>query len=464
MSDIKFKPYNQGQLQLLPQDLESKIAVDHLAKLISKVVDDMDVSFIEQTYSSDGQHAYAPKMLLKVLTYAYSLGLHGSRRIADRLNEDIVFMWLSGRQTPDFRTISDFRKDKLGDFKKIFEQILNTCFAMGMIRVGKVSIDGTKILANASKNKTVYRINLKKRRELIHQKVEEIMKEVERTDEEEEKLYGNATPHRTGIDLDDPKVLKKINSAMKKFNQQRKNLEKKKDILMVKESEINRKERLMRKDRNSFSPTDKDSTAMMMKEGYIAPGYNIQLATEHQIILAYGISSNRNDQKLLKPMIEEIKSRTRIKPETAITDAGYGSKSNYRYLKHERIQGYVPYNTYEQDRILRNKGLYQYPKNLDVELERYKFTQRLRLQSDEGKQMMTRRREDVEPVFGNIKRNMGFRRFNLRGKNECEVELGLISLAHNLKKIKNYIKKAIERGDGRKQTIELGAVLGYLPV
>lgn len=423
----------------------------------------MNLSFIEQTYSNDGQHAYDPKMLLKVLTYAYSLGLHGSRRIADRLKEDLVFMWLSGRNTPDFRTISDFRKEKLGDFKKIFEQILNTCFSMGMIRVGKVSIDGTKILANASKNRTVYRINLKKRRELIHQKVEEIMKEVERADEEEEKLYGNATPHRTGIDLNNPKVLKKIKLATKKFNQQRKRLEKKKAILMAKESEINRKERLMRKDRNSFSPTDKDSTAMMMKEGYIAPGYNVQLATEHQVILSYQISSNRNDQKLLKPMIKEIEERTKGKPETAITDAGYGSKSNYRYLKHERIQGYVPYNTYEQDKILRNKGLYQYPKDPDVELERYKFTQRLRLQLDEGKAMMTRRREDVEPVIGNIKRNMGFRRFNLRGKSKCEVELGLVSIAHNLKKIKNYIKKAIERGDGRKQTRELGAVLGYLP-
>lgn len=463
MSNIKFKLYNQNQLQLLPQDLESKVTSDHIARLISKVVDDMNLSSIEQTYSSDGQHAYDPKMLLKILTYAYSLGLHGSRRIAERLKEDLVFMWLSGRNTPDFRTISDFRKEKLGDFKKIFEQILNTCFSMGMIKVGKVSIDGTKLLANASKNKTVYRINLKKRRELIHQKVEEIMKEAEKADEEEERLYGNATPHRTGIDFTDPKVLKKIELATKKFNQKMKRLGERKAILIAKETDIKRKERLMRKDRNSFSPTDKDSTAMMMKEGYIAPGYNVQLATEHQVILAYQISSNRNDQKLLKPMVEEIKERTGRKLETAITDAGYGSKSNYRYLKHEKITGYIPYNTYEQDRILRNKGLYQYPKDPDVELERYKFLQRLRLGSEEGKAMMTRRREDVEPVIGDIKRNMGFRRFNLRGKNKCEAELGLVSLAHNLKKIKNYIKKAMERGDGRKQTIELGAVLGYLP-
>ena len=231
MSNIKFKEYNQSQLQLLPQDLESKIAPDHLARLISKAVDDMDLLFIEQTYSNDGQHAFNPRMLLKVLVYGYSLGLRGSRKLADRLKEDIVFMWLSARNTPDFRTISDFRKDKLIDFDNIFEQVLKTCFALNMVRVGKVSLDGTKALANASKNKAVFRTNLKKQKELIHQKVEEIMKEVESADEEEERLYGNATPHRTGIDFTDPKVLEKITQSVKKIERQRKRLNKKKAIL-----------------------------------------------------------------------------------------------------------------------------------------------------------------------------------------------------------------------------------------
>lgn len=452
-----FKEYNQNQLQLLPQDLNSVIAQDHIARLINEVVNDMDLAFIENTYSPDGQRAYDPRMLLKILVYGYAIGVHGSRKIADRLKEDIVFIWLSGRNTPDFRTISDFRKDKLDNFEHIFEQVLNTCFSIGLVRVGKVSLDGSKILANASKNKAVYRITLKKRRELIHNKVTEIMKEVEKADEEEERLYGNATPHRTGRVFTD----EEISRAVRKVEKERKRMEKRKAILMAKDDEITRKERLMRKDRNSFSPTDKDSTAMMMKEGYIAPGYNVQLATEHQVILAYGISSNRNDQKLLKPMVKEIEARTKRIPETMITDAGYGTKSNYRYLKHRKIQSYIPYNMYEQDRILRNKGLYQYPKNPDVELERYKFLQRLRLGSKEGKEMMTRRREDVEPVFGDIKRNMGFRRFNLRGKHKCKVELGLVSLAHNLKKIKSWVRKLAEWDDGRQKGIELGVVLGY---
>ena len=193
------------------------------------------------------------------------------------------------------------------------------------------------------------------------------------------------------------------------------------------------------------------------------PGYNIQLATEHQVILDYEVSSNRTDQKLLKPMVEKIKKRTGRVPETMITDAGYGSKFNYRYLKNQKIQSYIPYTMYEQERILRNKGLYEYPKNPDKELEKYKFIQRLRLQSEEGKLMMKRRREDVEPVIGNIKRNMEFRRFNLQGKDKCRLEIGLVAVAHNLKKIKNYVKRLVNQGDGRRETIELGAVLGYLP-
>lgn len=455
-----FKPYNQNQLQLLPPDLSDMIAKDHLARLISHTIETMDISFIESTYSSEGQHAYDPRMLLRILVYGYAIGLRGSRKLADRLKEDIVCMWLAGRQTPDFRTISDFRKDKLIDFKKVFDQVLTTCLAIGMVRVGKVSLDGTKILASASRNKAVYRTNLKKRRELIHQKVEEIMKEVDAADEEEERLYGNATPHRTG------KIFSKeeIARAVKKVERERARLEKKQHIFGVQESEIKKKERLMRKDRNSFSSTDKDATVMMMKEGYVAPGYNVQLATEKQVILGYGIFSNRNDMRLLKPMIEEVEERTTRKPELLIADAGYGTKMNYRYLKHKFIPSFIPYNTYEQERILRNKGLYESPKNPDRELEKYKFRTRLRLQSEEGKQFMKRRREDVEPVFGNLKRNMEFRRFNLRGKHKCELELGLVSLAHNLLKIKNWVKKLAEWGDGRQKAQELGMVLGYLPV
>lgn len=276
-------------------------------------------------------------------------------------------------------------------------------------------------------------MTLARRKELIRKKVEEIIQEAEDLDEKEDTLYGNSTLHRTGKTFTQEDVAK----ALKKVQQERAKLEKKKAVLQTQTRVIAKKERLMRKDRNSFVSSDSDATVMMMKEGYIAPGYNAQLATEHQVILGYGVSSDRNDTNLLKPLVEEVKERTGRKPEVIGADSGYGTKKNYRYLKKERITSYIPYPTYEQERILRNKGLYEIPKHPDRELQKYKFRQRLRLQSEEGKTMMKRRREDVEPVFGNLKRNMGFRQFTLRGRRKCELELGLFSVAHNLIKIKN---------------------------
>lgn len=455
-----FKEYNQYQLQLLPPDLSTLVVKDHIARLINYSVDKMDLSFIEKQYSINGQHAYDPRMLLKVLVYGYSSGIRSSRKLADRLKEDVVFMWLSGRQEPDFRTISDFRKDKLGSFKKIFEQALQTCFSLGLARVGKVSIDGTKILANASRNKAIYRKQLIQRKEFIKQKVEEIIKEAEELDKQEDELYGNTTINRTGRVFNE----KEVEQAIKKIAKQKERLEKQKKILQVKTQEIKAKERKMRKDRNSFVSTDKDSTVMRMKEDYSAPGYNVQLASEKQIILSYGVYPDRNDLKLLKPMVNEIKERTKRKLEIVIADKGYGCKMNYRYLKKEKITPFIPYNTYDQDRILIKNKLYQRPNKPDRELEKYKFTQLVRLQTEMGKQMMKRRREDIEPVIGNLKRNMEFRRFNLRGKLKCELELGLFSIAHNFKKLRNGVKRLIEWQDDRQKTLELGTVLSYLPV
>lgn len=453
-----FKPYVQSQTQPLPPSLEELIASDHLARLISHSVDQLDILAIEKTYSDQGQHAYHPKMLLKVLIYGYALGLRSSRKLADRLNEDIVFMWLTGRQTPDFRTIADFRKDKLTNFKTLFEQVLSTSMNIGLVRVGAISLDGSKILASASKNKMQYRKQLLKRKVNLKEKIDQILKEADDLDTEEDKLYGSRTINRTGIVI----TREKVAAAMKKAQKRRQTLKRQKAVLSAKLSAVRQKEKTMRKDRNSYSSVDPDATLMMMKENYIAPGYNVQLATERQVILGYGVYSDRNDQKLLKPMLEEVEARTKRKPKAVLADAGYGRKMNYRYLKNQKIAAFIPNQSYEQDTILRNQGLYQI-KSPDVELERYKARMRVRLQSEYGQAMLKRRRQDVEPTFGDLKRNMEFRRFNLRGRLKCELELGLVSMAHNLKKMRSWVKKATTWDDGRTKIQELGKIPGYLP-
>jgi hypothetical protein len=357
------------------------------------------------------------------------------------------------------------------DVKKIFEQALTVCMKLGMIRVGKVSVDGATFRADANKNKMRYRKVLEERRAQIRKQIDEMFEEAERLDKEEDEIYGNATPHTTGMPLTDElkeRIRERMNKEEKKglraIERGKKKGERKRKELNATQQEISKKLRMMRRDRNSMSSTDKDATCMLMKEQYPAPGYNGQFATEHQVILAYKLSSDRNDSRLMRPMIREIKERMGKVPKAVVADAGYGNKKTYRYLKQEGIAAFIPYNSYNKEITLRNKGLCQLPKKYDTELERYKWRMRLRLKSEEGKEMMKRRRGDVEPVIGDIKRNMNFRGFNLRGKWKCEIELGLISIGHNLKKMKEWIKKLMEWDNGLLKAQELGKVLGYVTV
>ncbi|MBI2644788.1 transposase [Candidatus Uhrbacteria bacterium] len=452
-----FKLYAQNQVQLLPPNLSDMIEKDHAARLISSVVDEMDISAIERSYSSQGCRAYHPAMLLKVLVYAYSIGLRSSRKIADRLQEDIVFMRLSGRSTPDFRTIALFRKDRMTDFKAVFVQVVSLCMELGMARVGTISIDGTKFTANTSRNRVVYRKNLERRKQSIAEKIDAIIDEADELDRQEDALYGDTTAHHTGISFDKETIRK----ALGKIQKKKTSLGKKKETLKAIQDDIKKKERIMRKDRNSYAVADKDATVMLMKEEYIAPGYNAQLATENQVVLAYGLFPNRTDYKLLKPMIAEVENMTGLTPKRVAADAGYGMKSNYRFLKHKRITGFIPYQNYNRDVVLKHKGLYALPKNPDVELEKYKARMFIRLGSEEGKKMMKRRREDVEPVFGDMKEHMKFRRFTLRGKPKCLIELGILSFAHNIKKIKTFIQSRIQQDIITEDIEKWGQILGY---
>ena len=285
------------------------------------------------------------------------------------------------------------------------------------------------------------------------------MQEADDLDAEEDRLYGSNTINWTGVVI----TKEKVTASLKKVQKRKRTIKRQTAVLKAQLSVVKQKEKIMRKDRNSYSSVDTDATLMLMKEDYIAPGYNIQIATEHQVILGYGVYPDRNDQRLLKPMIEEVTARTKRKLESILTDAGYGREMNYRYLKQQKITAYVPNQNYEQDTILRNQGLYHIV-SPDTELERYKARMRIRLQSEIGQAMLKRRRQDVEPTFGDIKRNMEFRRFSLRGRLKCELELGIVSMAHNFKKIRSWIRKATQWDDGRTKVRELGQILGYLPI
>ena len=242
-----FKEYSQNQVQLLPQNINELISKNHVARLINQVINEMDLSSIEDTYSEKGQRAYHPKLLIKVLVYGYTIGVSSSRKIADKLKEDVVFMWLAGRQNPDFRTISDFRKDKLVEVKGLFIQVLELCSELGMIRIGKVNIDGTKMRADASGNKIQYRKLLESRRAKIAEQVQEILEQAEAIDAEEDEIYGDSTEHRiAGLDM------KEVSKKLKQLKRKKESIKKKQKKLEAKKSDINKKLRKIRKDRNTM--------------------------------------------------------------------------------------------------------------------------------------------------------------------------------------------------------------------
>jgi transposase len=428
----RYKEYHQNQIMLMPPSLEDKIPQDHLARYINRLVEGLDIHEIEEGYFDIGCKAYHPRMLLKILIYGYSVGLRSSRRIHRATREDVVFMWLAGQQEPDFRTISDFRKARVKDIKVIFKQVLDICRELEMVNCGKISIDGTKLEANSSRNKLTYRKNLVRRQDKYEEQVDQILKEAAEVDAEEDQLYKD----KDGYSMDRKLSDEEIKKAMQKVKLRKEKLQRKCEKVKAKMAVVSDKMERMGEKRNSFGNTDPDATLMLMKEGNLGVGYNVQMATENQVILAYGVYQNRTDVHLLQPMIEAVEANMGNKPEAITVDKGYCSQSNYEYVTNKAILAAIPPQTYDTDIVARHKGTYKYSKNLVYEEMKMKMLDFL--ETNEGRQLMEKRKNDVEPTFGDIKHNMGFRKFLLRQIPKITIEIGLISIAHNIKKIKNW--------------------------
>jgi hypothetical protein len=287
-------------------------------------------------------------MLIKVILYGYCIGIRSSRRIQKEIREDLIFMWLAGQQEPDFRTISDFRKDRIKDIRKLFNQVLEICYKLGMVQCGKISIDGTKIEANSGRNKITYRKKLEKSKARFEEKIDEIMKEAADIDAEEDRLYGD----KDGYSLDHGYTSEEIKEAMKKLQREKKKAEEK---LAVVDEKLER----MGEDRNSFGNTDKDATLMLMKNDSLGVGYNVQMATENQVIVGFGVYQDRADTHLLQPMIAEVEHNLGMTPAVIMADKGYCSEKNYEYLACRGMKAAIPPHTFDLDIAARHKGTYQ---------------------------------------------------------------------------------------------------------
>lgn len=424
----RYRVYEPDQLFLIPPSLREWLPEDHLAYFVSDLVDDLDLSEVEAVYEDEerGQPPYHPRMMVKVLIYAYCIGVFASRRIEKRLVEDVAFRVLAAGNMPDFRTLSDFRKIHRKAMEELFEEVLRLALRAGAMKLGRVAIDGSKVKANASKHKAMSYGRMKERERELGEEVRRLLSEADRQDEAEDRRYGK---DRTGEEL--PEELRRRESRLKRIRQAKRALEEQ----ARQEAQEAGKEEAAPEDKKQYNFTDPQSRIMKGSDGFVQ-GYNCQIAVEEnfQLIVGQAVTQQANDKEQLKPMVQAIQEQAGQKPGKLLADSGYCSEGNLKYLARRRIDGYVATERQKhgEDRLPCKRG--PLPKGATA-VERMKR----KLQTQVGRRIYAMRKAIVEPVFGQIKQVRGFRQFLLRGLEKVQLEWALICLTHNILKLHRII-------------------------
>jgi len=353
MAKVVYKYYNPNDSLLLPPCLGDYLPENHPARVVSMIVDNLDIRAVENSYAGGGTSSYNPRMLLKVIVYSYLTNVYSGRQMAKLLTENIAYMWLSGMQTPDFRTINRFRSERLyGKFDHIFTQVVRLLHDEGLVSLDVQYIDGTKIESVANKYTFVWRGSTEKSKAKLEAKVKAVLEEAEQVlkieaHDKQEELTSKEMQRRA------EKILERMDAEEMSDKDLRKSVEKVKTESSVKMKEYEDKLEIMG-ERNSYSKTDPDATFMRMKEdamnnGQTKPGYNIQIATENQYITNYGLFWRPTDQGTFIPFLNSFRSRFGRQSTEVVADSGYGSEQNYAYLENEGIEAFVKYNMFHAE-------------------------------------------------------------------------------------------------------------------
>jgi transposase len=351
-----FKPHSVHQQSLFPLNLNDLVAHNHSARLIDSVVEQLEIPEIINQYKGDGTSSYPPKMLLKILFYGYLNNTFSCRKLAKAIEENIYFMWLSGGLKPDFRTINNFRSQKLkGHIDKLFSQMVLLMVDLDLVTLEKQFIDGTKIEANAHKYSFVWKKSVEKNRARLKSKINEVLSDIGHAIVADNQSI-DAPNH---VDIDSQKLkdkIKQINETTKIDNltkEQAKSLKKLQNEQLPKLAEYEQHLDIL-KDRNSHSKIDQDAIFMRMKEdhmrnGQLKAGYNVQISTEKQFITHYSIHQKPTDTTTLAPHLTSFKEAYGHESEQIVADAGYGSEENYQSLEDKAIDFFIPYNMYRKE-------------------------------------------------------------------------------------------------------------------
>jgi len=442
MGSQRFREYNPDQDFLLPPSLREWVRQDHLASFISDVVDKLDLSEIVSYYdnSRGGQAPFHPVMMTKLLLYAYCIGVPSSRRIEKSTYDSIPFRVLAANQSPDHDTISEFRRVHLTALSRIFLQVLRLCQKAGLVKLGHIALDGTKIKANASKHKAMSYGHMQQRTDELKAEIARLMAEAQAIDEAEDVRYGKG---KRGDEL--PEELRFRERRLRKIQEAKQALE----------EETRREAQAARpaadKPKTGFDARPKpkaqrnftDPDSRIMKDGAtkaFEQAFNGQLAVDskHQVILATGVTQECNDKRQVEPMVERMKANLNgILPERMTLDNGYYTDENVEFLKRAGIDAYIATERLKHGETPPPPPRGRIPKGLTV-----KERMARKLRTIKGRRMYAKRKETVEPVIGQLKEVRGFRRFLLRGMEKVPYEFDLICLTHNLLKLFRYGREA----------------------
>jgi transposase len=544
--EIRFKKYDQEQVLQVPVNVSLLIPSGHLVRIVNQAVENIDMSVLEHYYTGFGCPAYNPKMLIKVWIYGYCERVYTSRRLAKAIRENINFIWLSGNQQPSFKTLSEFRGERMQSMIDIiFKQVLLVLVESGYIDLGDLYVDGTKLEANANQYKRVWKKNTDRHKQAVVERISLLLEEIKVLQQEEESQHGQGDLRELGqgepvtVVLNSETVSQHLKSlhelvVEESAKQESVNKTKVKELARLGNKLAKEQENLIKYEdqetilgeRNSYSQTDTDATMLRMKNERLLPGYNVQHTTSNQYIVNYTIAQNGSDSPTLPIHLDKMEVRFEglDRPEEISlgADAGYGSEENYADLEHRGIEAYVKYplwyqeesgqlakkrfrrenwtydaqsdtytcpnqqilvfkeettrtseNGYERTIRLyecqscdncpfaseckksetKNRTVMHSPKG-----EAYKAKAKELLATDWGLEVRSNRSIEVESAFGDIKYNMKYERFILRGQDKVYVEYGLLSIAHNLRKVyckesgiwaEYYAQRASKKGEKR---------------
>ncbi len=434
MMPTRFRPYHPDQGLLLPPDMRDWLPEGHLAHHVGDLVDGLDMTAFYAPCEGDGRRKspYEPRMMLKVLIYGYATGVVSSRGLARKLQEDVAFRVLAAGNFPSHRALCEFRRRHLGDFKRLFVEVVRLAAEAGVANFGKLSIDGTKVRANASRRKAMSHKRMREEEKRLGGEIEALVDRARAVDAEEDARFGEAF---RGDEL--PQELSRREDRLAAVRAAKGRLEARQreaDDARGRKPGMKRNPKGGRPYKRDYGEpeekaqdnfTDPESRIMKTSADGFQQCHNAQVAVEgkNQLIVAVEVSSNASDQGRLVPLVREVETAHGERPATVLADAGYCNEADLAKLRALGVDGHV---------ALGREGRRQVA--VDAEKHPAKAAMAEKLATEAGRARYAQRKWLAEAPIGWIKEALGFRRFSLRGLNKVQGEWDLVRLALNVKR------------------------------